>query len=418
VSRPLDVGEASPAGVDPLDLVDPIRFARNGYPHDAWTRLRAEAPVAYFEPEGFKPFWAITKHHDIQDIAAQPTTFSSAHGLFVMRASESYPGSDNVVSLDPPRHGPMRRVAMPRFTPRAIRKRHEEIDRIAAEILDEAAQSDDSADFDFVERVAAPLPIAVISWMLGVPRSDWQLLFNWTNEIIGKEDAEFRRPGETPTQTMRRARSELHAYLGELVEQRRQLPRDDMISHLLTVDIEGTPLTESQLVHYCELLVEAGNETTRNAISGGLLAFSEHPGEWEKLRADPALLPNAVEEILRWVTPIIHFTRFTSVDCEVRGVPIPAGDYVALIYASGNRDEEVFDAPFEFRVDRHPNPHLAFGFAEHFCMGAHLARVELETVVRHLLGRLEWFDIAGPVDRLSSNVNGGIKHLPITCRLR
>jgi len=403
--------------VDPLDLVDPMRFAQNGYPHDAWTRLRAEAPVAYFAPRGFMPFWAITKHRDIQDIASQPTRFSNAHGLFVMRAGESWPGSDNVVSLDPPRHGPMRRLAMPRFTPRAIRDRHAEIERIAVEVLDDAARSEDAGEFDFVERIAAPLPIAVISWMLGVPKYDWQLLFQWTNEIIGKEDEEFRRPGETPAQTLLRARSELHAYLGDLVAARRREPRDDMISHLIASEIEGSPLTPSQLLHYCELLVEAGNETTRNAISGGLLAFSDHRAEWERLGAEPALLPNAVEEILRWVTPIIHFTRYVNEDCDVRGVSIPAGDFVALIFASGNRDDEVFDEPFEFRVDRHPNPHLAFGFAEHFCMGAHLARVELETIFRHLLARLEWFEIAGPVERLSSNVNGGIKHLPIRCRL-
>ena len=172
-----------------------------------------------------------------------------------------------------------------------------------------------------------------------------------------------------------------------------------------------------QLVSYCELLVEAGNETTRNAISGGLLAFSEHRDEWQKLRDRPELLPDAVEEVLRWVSPISHFTRTATEDCEVNGVQIRAGQQVALYFASANRDEEVFEDPFAFRVDRRPNPHLAFGFGEHFCMGAHLARVELESVFRQLLARLESFEIAGPVDRLNSNVNGGIKHLPIRCRL-
>jgi cytochrome P450 len=164
------------------------------------------------------------------------------------------------------------------------------------------------------------------------------------------------------------------------------------------------------------LFVEAGNETTRNAISGGLLAFCERPAAWEKLRSNPDGLPDAVEEILRWVTPISHFTRVATEDCELRGVPIAAGDQLALFFASANRDEEVFDDPFDFRIDRRPNPHLAFGFGEHFCLGAHLARVEIETVYRHLLARLESFELAGEVERLQSAVNGSLKRLPLRYR--
>jgi len=387
-----------PASIDPLDLVDPERFARNGYPHPVWTRLRAEAPVAYFEPPGYQPFWAITKHADIVDVASQPERFSNAHGLILGHLGAPAQPAEMVVTLDPPRHGPLRRVAMPRFTPRAIRARHEEIERIAVEILDETAIAGGSVEFDFVERVAAPLPIAVISWMLGVPRSDWALLFRWTNEVIGKDDPEFRRPGETPGQTIRRARGELHGYLGALIEERRRQPGDDIVSHLIGAEIDGEPLTEEQLLMYCELIVEAGNETTRNAISGGLLAFAEHRAEWEKLREHPELMPDAVEEILRHVSPIIHFTRMAMEEGEIHGVTIAEGERVALFFASANRDEEVFEDPFAFRVDRRPNPHLSFGIGAHFCMGAHLARLEMETVFRHLLTRLDDFEVAGPVE--------------------
>src|SRR4029077_16546183 len=160
---------------------------------------------------------------------------------------------------------------------------------------------------DFVERIAAPLPLAVIAWVVGAPPDDWEQLFRWTNEVIGKEDPEYRPPGETPMQTFRRARGELHAYLQRLIEQRRSDPRDDLVSELLRGTVDGAPLTDAQLLSYCELMVEAGNETSRNAISGGLLAFCEHRDEWEKLRSHPELLPDAVEEILRWVSPIIHF---------------------------------------------------------------------------------------------------------------
>lgn len=403
--------------VDPLDLVDPVRYARHGCPHAAWTRLRAEAPVAYLAPPGHRPFWAITRHADIVPIASQPRRFSSAHGIVLGGTSAVPVESEMIVLLDPPRHVALRRAASRRFTPRAVRAQHAEVERIAIEILDREATAGEVAESDFVERFAAPLPIAVIAWMLGVPRGDWELLFRWTNEVIGKDDPEYRRPGETPGQTIKRARGELHAYFARLIETRRRDPGDDLVSELLHADVDGRPLTQEQLLAYCELMVEAGNETTRNAISGGLLAFCEHRGEWERLRDHPELLPDAVEEILRWVSPIIHFTRTATEDCEVRGQSIRAGDQVALFWASANRDEAVFADPFSFRVDRRPNPHLAFGIGEHFCMGAHLARMELETMFRHLLARLSSFEPSGPVERLSSAANGGLKHLPLRYRL-
>jgi cholest-4-en-3-one 26-monooxygenase len=403
--------------IDPLDLVDPARYARRGYPHEVWTRLRADAPVARFEAPGFEPFWAITKHADILQIASQPLRFSSAQGITLARAGAGpIPPTEILVLLDPPKHAPMRRVASGRFTPKAVRARQADVERITRTVLDDAAAAVDSGEYDFVEQIAAPFPLAVIAWILGVPASDWELLFRWTNEVIGKDDPEFRRPGETPGQTIKRARGELHAYLGDLIEQRTNEPQDDLVSELIGSTLNGAALSRAQLVAYCELLVEAGNETTRNAISGGLLAFCENPAEWEKLRARPELMSDAVEEILRWASPICHFTRVATEDCEIRDVKIRAGDQLALFFASANRDEEVFEDPFAFRVDRHPNPHLAFGFGEHFCMGAHLARVELETIFRHLLARLDGFELAGSVDRLESAVNGSIKHLPLRNR--
>jgi cholest-4-en-3-one 26-monooxygenase len=405
------------AGVDVLDLLDPARFARRGYPHDVWTRLRADAPVAYFAPQGYEPFWAITKHADVLEISKQPLRFSSEQGIVLRPEGVVFPPSEMVVMLDPPRHGPVRRLANKRFTPRAVRSQRDDIERIALRVLADAARNGASGELDFVEQIAAPFPLAVIAWVLGVPNDDWGLLFRWTNEVIGKDDPEYRQPGESPGQTSKRARGELHAYFRDLIAQRRSNARDDLVSELLAGELDGEPLTEEQLVSYCELLVEAGNETTRNAISGGLLAFSEHREQWDALRDDPALLPDAVEEILRWSSPISHFTRAATEDYDLRGVTIRAGEQVALYFASANRDEEVFDDPFAFRIDRRPNPHLAFGFGEHFCMGAHVARVELETIFRHLLARLESFEVAGPVDRLSSAVNGGIKHLPLRCRL-
>ncbi len=404
-------------GIDPLDLVDPVRFEHRGYPHEAWTRLRAEAPVARIEVPGQRPFWAITKHADIVSISAQPLRFSSAQGITLPKAdAPPMPPQEMVVLLDPPKHGKMRAVLMRRFTPRAVRAKRADIERIAAEVLDTAVTSGERGEFDFVPLVAAPFPLAVMAFSLGVPRDDWDLLYRWTNEVIGKDDPEFRRPGERPGETFLRARGELHAYFERLIEQRRGEPGEDLVSALLAGEIDGAPLTAEQLLQYCEVLVEAGNETTRNAITGGVLAFCQHPGTWEQLRAHPELLPDTIEEILRWVSPISHFSRVATEDCEVRGIEIRAGDPIALYFASANRDEDVFDDPFTFRIDRRPNPHLAFGFGEHFCMGAHLARVELDVMFRLLLARVDSFELTGSVGRLRSTINGSIKHLPLRYR--
>jgi cholest-4-en-3-one 26-monooxygenase len=400
--------------VDPMDLLDPERFQQRGYPHEAWTRLRAEAPVAYLEAPGHKPFWAITKHVDIVEISAQPQRFSNARGVTLAReGAPPVQPNDMLVLLDPPRHGPMRRLVTGHFTPRAVRAKRSEIERIARDVLDAAMPEGSSDDLDIVQEVAAPFPLAVMAWHLGVPSRDWPLLYRWTNEIIGKDDPEFRPPGERPGQTFMRARGEVHAYFEQLIEERRRDPGEDLVSVLIGATIDGEPLTTDSLLDYCELLVEAGNETTRNAISGAVLAFCEHPGEWERLRRQVELMPDAIDEILRWVSPITHFARVASQDSEVHGMTIRAGDQLALYFASANRDEDVFDDPFAFRIDRRPNPHLAFGVGEHFCVGAHLARAELDVMLRLLLERVGRFESAGPAERLRSTINGSIKHLSV-----
>ncbi len=400
--------------VDVADLVDPDRFARDGYPHDVWTHLRRHDPVARIEVEGYEPFWAITKHADVIAVSARATEFSSAQGITLARAGQPAPPPiDLVVLMDPPRHGPMRKLVLPWFTPKAVRARRDELSDLAGGIVGDAVPFGGPGELDAVGAIAAPFPLALVAWILGVPRGDWDRLFHLSNAVIGKDDPEYRREGESPGRTAQRARGEIHACFAELVAERRRDPQDDLVSALAGSTFEGAPLTDEQLLLYCELLVEAGNETTRNAISGGVLAFCEHPEAWDALRDRPELLPTAVDEILRWVSPISHFTRVATVDQELRGRLIRAGDRVALYYASANRDEDVFDDPFAFRVDRSPNPHVTFGFGEHFCVGAHLARVEVELVLAHLLGHVERFELAGPVERLRSIVNGSIKRLPV-----
>ena len=403
--------------VDLEALVDPDRFVRDGYPHDVWTYLRAHDPVAPVQVPGYEPFWAVTKHADVVAVSAHAVEYSSAQGITLARAgAPALPPMDLVVLMDPPRHGPMRKLVLPWFTPKAVRAQRDELSDIARGIVDDAVPGAVPGELDAVGDIAAPFPLALVAWILGVPRADWDRLFELSNAVIGKDDPEYRRDGESPGRTAQRARGEIHACFAELITARRRDPEDDLVSALLGSTFEGAPLTDEQLLSYCELFIEAGNETTRNAISGALLAFCEHPGEWARLQAEPDLLPGAVDEILRWVSPISHFTRVATEDCELHDVPIRAGDQLALYYASANRDEDVFGDPFVFRVDRNPNPHLAFGFGEHFCIGAHIARVEIELILRHLLRRVEGFELTGPVERLGSAVNGSIKRLPLRYR--
>ena len=406
--------------IDPLDLVDPERHQRNGVPHEQLARLRAEAPVAYFEPPGFPPFWAVTRHADITRAASLPLVFSSAKGITLDQGEEdavSMEGFESLVMMDPPKHTKMRQVANKEFLRSAVRARFNDIGRIAERILDDAATGDEVSECDFVTTFAGRLPVEVIAWVLGVPGEDWDRLLRASDTIIGKEDPEFRLPGESPDEASLRARIDLHQYFDAMVEERRRQPQHDLVTLLSQSEIDGTPLTQKQLVSYCELLLEAGNETTRDAIASAMEVFLQHPDQWERLRQEPDLLPNAVEEILRWVSPINYFKRTATQDYELGGQQIKAGDRVVLFWVSANRDEEVFEDPFEFRIDREHNQHLVFGFGPHLCMGAHLARAELEQMFGLLPARMTWFEQAGPVERLNSSVNGAIKHLPIRYRL-
>jgi cytochrome P450 len=272
--------------------------------------------------------------------------------------------------MDPPDHARHRRLSSHWFTPRAMRGMDEKVARATTEVLDAAAKTTGG---DFVQAVSARITIAVIAEMLGVPRPDWDLLFRWTNEVIAPQDPEFQQ-GATARETSDRARIEVFAYFQELAERRRREPGDDIVSVVANGAIDGAPLGPVELLSYFFLLVVAGNETTRNAMTGGLLALLEHPGEWQKLRANPALLDPAVEEIVRWTTPVIQFARTATRDYRLRDKTIREGQAVCLFYPSANRDEDVFADPFTFRIDRDPNPHIGFGMGEHLCL-ARISRV-------------------------------------------
>ena len=403
------------------EILDPRRFAKDGYPHADWARLRRESPVHWCGREEGESFWAITKHEDIIYVSRRPEVFENSPRLLMSYdpgiTAEDFPVR-MLLNMDPPEHRSYRSLVSQRFTPRALQRIKEQVDAIADEILDGVMEGGAEAETDFVATVSALLPIWVIAEMLGVPRSDWELLFHWTNRTIGAADPEYVEDGKSPRETMDAARLSLFRYFNDMTEDRRKNPRNDIVSILANSKVDGKPLPPLELLSYYLLLVVAGNETTRNATSGGLLALIENPGELEKVRRNPGLLKPLVEEILRWTSPVIQFCRTPNRDVEIRGQRIRAGERIVLFYPSANRDEEVFESPDKFRVDRHPNRHLAFGIGEHFCLGAHVARLELEVIFRHLVQRLEHVELAGPLERLRSSVVGGIKHMPIRYRLR
>jgi cholest-4-en-3-one 26-monooxygenase len=401
-----------------INVVGPDHYAKNGYPHAEWTWLRKNKPVAWIEHPNTDPFWAITKHADIIQIAKQPRLFSIAKRLLVFvpdtpQEPDPVPPFRHLLNMDPPEHGEYRSIVSRRFTPRAVRELQAGIERITRDVMDSVM---DRNECDFVIDLSSKIPVAVIAELLGAPRKDWDQLFRWTNEIIGGGDPEFQQ-GTTPDETFDRARMGVFQYFSDLIAERQKHPTGDISSIVANASVNGAPIAQFEMLSYFLLLVVAGNETTRNATTGGLQAFIDHPDQWQRLKKDPAMLKPAIEEIVRWVTPVIQFARTATADTEIRGQKIKEGESVCLFYPSANRDEEVFDDPFKFDIGRNPNPHLAFGIGEHFCLGANLARLELEVIFRELARRLEYVESAGPMERLRSSFVGGIKHMPIKFKM-
>ena len=397
-----------------IDLAHADLFV-GGYPHAAWRRLRAEAPISWNDgTEDFPGFWSITKYADVFAISRNTASFSSERGFNLFQNPEDLRPASGVgkilLGIDPPRHRRLRRLITVAFTPRRIALLEPGVRDITTGILDAVAAR---GSCDFVVDVAAKLPVAVICQMTGVPRQDWDRMFTLTNQVLGSGDPEYQTTPGDPAATAAQGYEEMFGYFARLLAARRAQPRDDLVSALAAAQLDGQHLTDEEILYFCYLLILAGNETTRNATSGGLLALVEHPAEQARLRANPALMPSAVEEILRWTSPVIHMARTAKQDVAVHGVTVAAGERVVLWYPSANRDEEVFPESDRFDVGRTPNYHLAFGIGEHVCLGLNLARLELRVMFEELLRRLPDVTLAGDVERLRSTFIGGVKHMPI-----
>lgn len=391
----------------------------SGFPHAAFARMREEDPVSWVSENDGSGFWAITKHADVIEVSRDYHRFTASRGIRMEEmADDELEARRTMMELDPPEHTRLRRLVQPGFTPKVVATYESAFRILVGEVLDKVLTQ---PKFDFVTEIARELPIRMLCRLLGVPEEDAGRMVAWGDQMISNADPEYTPViiDKVDTEEYRLlpfrspAALEVFRYAEEIAVGRRQDPRDDILTVLLTAEPDGEPLTDLEFKNFLTLMMVAGNETTRHTISYALMFLQDFPGELSKLSADlTGLSEMATEEILRASGVTMHFRRTASTDTEVRGVPIRAGDKIVLWYTSANFDEEVFSDPYRFDVNRDPNPHVTFGTGRHVCLGAALARLEVRVFLEEFLSRVDSFQVGEP-DRLRSNFIRGIKHLPI-----
>jgi cytochrome P450 len=376
-----------------------------GDPYPALARLRRDDPVHWYEPARC---WCLTKAADVEHVSRTPELFTSTRGVMLGIEPENRPDGipPAILEMDPPEHNRHRKLVMKAFTPRAVAALEPRVRELAVESLHAIPRGE---PVDFVSTVAVPLPMYVIADLLGVPRDDWASFGRWSDATI--RTASGLRDADTDL-----AIGEMLTYFAQHLDDRRRAPREDLVTALAEAEIDGDRLSDPEILIFCLTLLVGGNETTRTLIAGGALALQQHPEQMRALRTSPAILPNAVEEMLRWWAPVRSSTRHATRDLELRGKTIREGDCVLLLYPAANRDEEVWgdDAErFDVRRDHAGRRHLTFGFGEHLCLGAALARLETRVLFEELVTRLPPFELAGPVERVRSRLMNGIERMPV-----
>lgn len=386
--------------------------------HAALTHLRANAPVSWVDVPDYRPFWAITKHADIMAIERANTLFTNSPRPVLTTAAgddqQAAIGVKTLIHQDDPEHRAIRAIGADWFRPKAMRALKVRIDELAKRYVDQMVAA--GPECDFVQEVAVNYPLYVIMSMLGIPESDFPQMLKYTQELFGTDDEEMQR--SSSIEESMGVLLEMFAYFNELTAARRATPTEDLASAIANATIDGEPLSDIDTVSYYLIIATAGHDTTSAVISGGLHALIDHPDQLQRLRDNMDLMPLATEEMIRWVTPVKEFMRTAQQDTEVRGVPIAAGESVLLSYVSSNRDEDVFDEPFTFDVGREPNKHNAFGYGVHFCLGAALARMEVNSFFSELVPRLDSIELTGDPAYTATVFVGGPKHLPIRYSLK
>ncbi|AWT53220.1 cytochrome P450 [Mycolicibacterium smegmatis] len=386
--------------------------------HEALTHLRVNAPVSWVDVPPYRPFWAITRYADIMAIERANDLFTNSPRPVLMTAEEDEQqaavGISTLIHMDDPQHRVIRAIGADWFRPKAMRALKIRVDELAKIHVDKMVAA--GGECDFVQEITVNYPLYVIMSLLGIPEADFPLMLKLTQELFGNKDDEYQRSADEGDSMA--ALLEMFQYFTELTASRRANPTDDLASAIANATVDGEPLNDIETVSYYAIVAAAGHDTTSATISGGMLALLEHPDQLERLRNDPSLTGTATEEMIRWVTPVKAFMRTAATDTVVRDVPIAAGESLLLAYPSGNRDEEVFTDPFRFDVGRDPNKHVAFGYGVHFCLGAALARMEINSFFAELIPRLESIELTGSPRHTATTFVGGLKHLPVRYALR
>ncbi|MFC7332367.1 cytochrome P450 [Rhodocista pekingensis] len=417
-----------PPGEPPggIDVTTPDLYADEARLHATFAWMRAYDPVRWMEPEGYRPFWAVTRRADVVEIERQHGRFLNAPRAIlaleeVVEAVRAFTGGSphlvrTLVHMDEPEHRVMRGLTNAWFLPANLKR------LVEPKLKARARQSVDhmlalGGACDFVRDVAIWYPLRVIMDVLGVPEEDEPRMLKLTQELFGNTDAETRRnlgeAGDLIAVVL-----DFYQYFRALTEDRRRQPRDDLASVIANARIDGEPIGDIEAMGYYTIVATAGHDTTSSSTAGGLHALVQHPDEFRRLRDDPSLMPLAVDEAIRWVTPVRHFMRTATEDYDLRGRRIRAGDDLMLLYPSANRDEEAFEEPFRFKVDRSPNPHVGFGYGVHLCLGHLLAKMEMRALYQELFSRLDWVELDGEPAWVASSFVGGLKRLPIRYGLR
>ena len=406
-------------------LAEPKAYAEEKRLHEALAYARKHEPVAWIDVPPYAPFWAITKHADIMDIERQNDLFTNDPRPFLEIAEfdekqraerEAGVGLRTLIHMDDPHHRDIRKIGADWFKPSALKALKVRCDELAKIWVDKMAEK--GPVLDFAQDIAVNYPLYVILTLLGMPESDFGFMLKLTQEIFGSNDEEMAREGSADAaESFMAVVMEMFAYFTKLTASRREHPTDDLASAIANAKVNGEPISDMDTLSYYAIVASAGHDTTSAGITGGLLALIQNPDQLARLKADPSLMGTAVEEIIRWVVPVKEFMRTAQADTEVRGVKIKKGDAVLLSYVSANRDEEVFENPDTFDVGRDPNKHLSFGYGVHFCLGASLARMEINSFLTELIPRIKSIELAGEPELISTLFVGGLKRLPIRVEL-
>ncbi len=426
---------ASERHLDDIDIHRIDRYQSEGYPWEDWVRLRRDAPVYWYDRPGIAPFWAVTRYADVKAISLDDKTFINGGSRLRLAPSEydrraqaarkrkaelygwDASAPDDMIYLDNPEHRKLRLIVARSFTSAFCRTLSEELDSLAVSIADDFERALAAGEpVDLVHDFGAKLPLATICKMMGLPTDDWADIHRWTDALFDLDNMQWAEPGEDRRDMRRRLHREFHEYLSALIERKRREPGDDLSTKLVQAEVDGSPLNEQELHGYLRVLIAAGNETTRNSLTRGMLELLQWPEQLARFHADPDRWTDSlVEEIVRFTSPVMQFARTATRDVELHGKKIRTGDTVGIWYPSANRDETVFERPNDLDISRDPNPHLGFGHGVHFCLGANLARFELRAMFRELGRRqvLTKLEVAGPARWLTDLHVGAIAQVPV-----